>query len=320
MKLRRNAKRIGASLTVLAGVAGAVLASTAGPAVAATPSDVSVRAGAVTMRPASGGGYAGSASIQISYTGPAGASASVTVAAPEGLYLQVPADSPLLGCGFMDRFTLVCGLVGDLVDGQTRDVRLEFAALAAPARRTRPTLAGSVSVTAQKFGEELVETTPADNTARLRGVLVGTGPGFDPRPYRPADTYDLSAAAASDTIAFAPDAEDGQGYVGTATLTLRTGTDAYHQDLMVSLAGLAGLESMEISPVQPCVGGPSEWTCRASDGPLPQGRSRTVTLTVRTTGLPAAGTPVRFQADTNVGGTAAVDANPADNVATVTVA
>jgi hypothetical protein len=313
--LQMTLKRAGARLTAIAGVAAAVLAATPGPVAAATGYDISVQVGPLTMRPAPAGGYVGAATLRISYSGPEGASAWVEIDAPEGLYAAFPLDSPFVGCANIGRFGLACGLSGELVSGQTREVRMEFSALAAPTRRTRPTLAGSVTVTAQRFEQDLVEATPEDNTDRLGGLMIGTGPGFDRRPYRPADTYDLSATAGSGTITFAPN-DDGF-YVGRVPLTLRAGTDAYHQGLYLTLVtDLPGQEYLGISPPEVC----GITICAVPGDALPEGRTRTVTALVEVEAPPAPGTAILLRADTNVGGEFAADADPADNTVTVTVA
>lgn len=314
-----NAKKLGASLTAIAGVAMAAVAGTPGAAAAATtPVDVTVRAATATLRPAPDGGYAGTMAVRLSYTGPDGAYLSLRVTSPEGLFLGQNTD--LIGCTYAaERFTEDCLVNGpDFVDGETRELRIAFRTLAKPTEKSRPTLLGSVTATASVFGQDVSEATPRDNTSRFRGLLVGTGSGFDPHPYRPSTTYDLSAGAVTDGVTFTP-AEDGEGYDGAFTATVRNNTDAFHHYVEVTLQNeWPGLEGISITPSEACVWGPNP-RCTVAGGELPEGQQRTVTLTIHTSELPPAGTAIQALFAINVDGGYPADATPADNLVTLPV-
>lgn len=314
-----NAKKLGASLTAIAGVAMAAVAGTPGAAAAATtPVDATVRAVTATLRPAPDGGYAGTMTVRLTYTGPDGASMELRVTSPDGLFLGQNPD--LIGCTYAyDPFTENCMVNGPtFVNGETRELRLVFRALAKPTVKSRPTLLGSVTASASVFGQDVAEATPGDNTSQFRGLMVGTGSGFDPRPYRPSTTYDLSASAVTDGVTFTP-AEDGEGYTGAFTATIRNNTDAYHHFADVTLQNeWPGLEGMSITPSDACLWGPNP-QCTVAGGDLPEGQQRTVTLTIHTKELPPAGTAIRALFAINVDGRHPADATPADNLVTVPV-
>lgn len=309
-------------LAATAALAATVIAGTGGPASAdeATVMDASVQAELVMLRPAPAGGYTGTMDLLVGYTGPDGAELDLKVVSPEGLYLNLPSDGPFLGCTLDAPDTHNCLVTDLLTSGETRHLRLDFTSLAAPTADSRRTLAGSVTATTMLWSQDGVpEATPEDNSAQFVGLLVGTGDGYQPAPYQPATTYDLTATVAEGTVTFAPDSDSPDRYVGTTTMTIRAGTDAYHQGLYVTLP-VGQVEGASLSVVEPaaaCVGGGNDgWTC-ALDGPLAQGASRTITLKIDLPAAPAAGTAFTLRADTNVGGTAAEDANPVDNTVTV---
>lgn len=312
-----DANKLAACCAAIVGAACVVVAATPVSASAAAIADISVRVGSATLRPAVDGGYTGIVPVRITHTGQAAVAQRMRVNAPAGLYFQPGSTGPYVACWQSDGpFTVECDLA-DGPNGETVEIQLPFRALAKPIGKSRLSLTGSITVTTVDVGQEIIDPTPGDNTARFRVALAGTGHGFDPRPYRPSTRYDLVVTVAERVAVFAPD--PAGGYRAPLTLTLRARTDAYHFDAYLTV--LNGWSSLWLGQYVTCWMSELGASCPVGRQ-LAQDHPITVTAYVRTDAPPAPGTEIALRGDINTtfaSGDFAADTRPEDNVVTLPV-
>jgi hypothetical protein len=295
--------RISRALAVGGAVATLTLAGAA-PAAANRPA-LSVGTGTAVLTPAAGGGYAGQLAVRVRAGDSEVAGVSVTVVQPAGLRFAGERTGQLHTCvpaPAVSPRALECYLPVTIAAGRHHDLSVTFTSLAEPQRRSRFSEEGTVTV----------GSGSATAIARFRALLLGTGPGVDPAPYRPATVPDVAVTAGP--AAFVA---DGDGtWTGRLPVTLNAATDAEHDEVGLTVTGLPAGSSVKVDG-QPigCMYG--EWACRLDA--VAQGARRTSTLLVRSTEPPVAGaqltvavTPMRALQPVD-------DGNPVDNTTTTTV-
>ncbi|GIJ73166.1 hypothetical protein [Virgisporangium ochraceum] len=288
-------------------VGGAVAALTlagAAPAVADQPS-LSVGTGTAVLTPAAGGGYAGQLAVRIRATGGDVSGVSVTIVQPAGLRFAGERNGQLHTCvpaPAVAPRALECYLPVTIAAGRHHDLSITLTSLAGPQRRSRFSEEGAVTV----------GSGSATATARFRALLVGTGPGVDPAPYRPATEPDLAVTAGP--AAFV---DNGDGtWSGRLPVTLNAATDAEHDEVGLTVTGLPAGSGVKVEG-QPigCMYG--EWACRLDA--VAQGARRTSTLLVWTTEPPLTGSPLTVAVVPVRALQPVADVNPVDNTTTTTV-
>lgn len=156
----------------------------AAPAVA-DPPVLSVGTGTAVLTPAAAGGYAGQLAVRIRAGASDASGVFVTVVQPAGVRFAGERNGQLHTCVPVPAVApraLECYLPVTIAAGGHHDLSISFTSLAQPQRRSR-------------FSEEaavIVRSGSATDTARFRALLIGTGPGVDPAPYRPAPVPDLA--------------------------------------------------------------------------------------------------------------------------------